>query len=161
MFGSCFRTLAVIVFQIFACWIISAFPHSTVHRLLTSTGSLTRVCDLFACVYTHLSLWSRPWDSCRICTEFGSGELSGRAQSLARNSHTSVWRPRSIALSFGFWERVLLLCARLFLTVHTPSLPFRQPSSSEKGCRRQRLEFRISLLLLFFFFRLRAGPPWA
>ena len=47
----------------------------------------------------------------RVCTEFDSGEMSGREQSLAHNGHPSIWWPRFIVLNSGFRERVLLLCA--------------------------------------------------
>ena len=33
---------------------------------------------------------SHPEDFCRICTEFDSREISGSAQSLARNGHLSI-----------------------------------------------------------------------
>ena len=47
--------------------------------------SLTCVCHLFACIYTKWTSHSK--DYCRVCTEFDSGEISRRAQSLARNGH--------------------------------------------------------------------------
>ena len=37
-----------------------------------------------------LVLWSHAKDFCRVSTEFDSGEISGRAQSLAPNGHPSI-----------------------------------------------------------------------
>ena len=37
-------------------------------------------------------------DFCSVCSEFDSGEISGRAQSLAPNSHPSMRRPSSVML---------------------------------------------------------------
>ena len=44
------------------------------------------------------------------CRQFDSGEISGRAQSLAHNGHPSIWWPRLIVLNFDFREGLLLLC---------------------------------------------------
>ena len=78
-----------------ACW--GYFVASIVHQTLTWTsGSLTCICDLF-----HM----------RVCTEFDSGEISGRAQSPAHNGHPSIWWSRSIVLNFGFWEWVKYSCS--------------------------------------------------
>ena len=41
-----------------------------------------------------LCLQSHPKDFCEVCTEFDCGEISGRAQKLARNGHPSIWWPR-------------------------------------------------------------------
>ena len=38
-----------------------------------------------------LCLQSHPKDFCEVCTEFDCGEISGRAQKLARNGHPSIW----------------------------------------------------------------------
>ena len=62
----------------------------------------------FACVYTRGTLvYGLIRRTFVECTEFDSGEISGRAQSLARNGHPSVGWPRSAVLNFGFPERVL------------------------------------------------------
>ena len=57
-----------------------------------------------------LSLLSNPKDFCRVSTEFDSGEILRQAQSLAPNSHPTIWWPCSIVLNFGFQELILLLC---------------------------------------------------
>ena len=89
---------------------------SIIHRTLTwTTGSLTCVCDLFACVYTRgTSIYSLI--RMIFATEFDSGETSGRAQSLARNGHPSVWSPRSIVFHFGFRERAGALALHHWLS---------------------------------------------
>ena len=40
--------------------------------------------------------------SCRVCTDLDSGEISGRAQSLAQNGGPCVWWPHSIVLNMAF-----------------------------------------------------------
>ena len=81
----------------------------THQTLMWTTWSLTRVCDLFACIYTRgtsvYSLNRRTF--CRNCAEFDSREII----CLARNSHPSSWWPHSIVLNSGFREQVLSLCA--------------------------------------------------
>ena len=57
------------------------------------------------CMRKHtgdLSLWSHPNDFCTVCTEWDSGEISGRARSLARNGHPSVWWPLSVVHDLAF-----------------------------------------------------------
>ena len=67
------------------------FGVSTIHGTLTRiTGSLTCACDIFACVYTPVASVVSSEDFCSVCTEFDSGEISGRAESLARNGHPSL-----------------------------------------------------------------------
>ena len=71
------------------------FGVSISHRNLARTaGSLTCVCDLFCVriVYRQgtsvYSLIRRNFD--RICTEFDSGEISGRVQSLLHTRHAPI-----------------------------------------------------------------------
>ena len=63
------------------------------HNPLTwTTVYFTRVCDRF-CTRTQTGdpgLQSHPKDFCGVCTESDSGEISGRAQSPARNGHPST-----------------------------------------------------------------------
>ena len=69
------------------------FGVSIVLQTLTwAGGSLTCVCGPFACVCTRgdLGLQSHLSDFCRVCTEFDSGEISWRLQSLACNSNASI-----------------------------------------------------------------------
>ena len=57
---------------------------SFIYYILTlNTGFLTCVCDLFACVCTHVK--SHLKDFCRDCTEFYFGEILRWPQSLEHN----------------------------------------------------------------------------
>ena len=90
------------------------FGVSIVLQTLTwAGGSLTCVCGPFACVCTRgdLGLQSHLSDFCRVCTEFDSGEISWRLQSLACNSNASismVTDHAGLCFNFGFWEQMLL-----------------------------------------------------
>ena len=73
-----------------ACWVFECFHHQA-NSDNGLRGSLTRVCDLFACVHTRdLGLQSRPRESCGVqecATELDSGAT--RAPSVARNGQPS------------------------------------------------------------------------
>ena len=64
----------------------------------------TCMCTWRTSVYNY-SLIQRTFVT--VCTEFDSGEISGRSQSLAHNSQPSIWWPQLIRHNFGFRERVL------------------------------------------------------
>ena len=64
----------------------------------------------------NLDLLSHPKDFCAVCTEFDRGEISRRAQSLARNGHPSIWWPRSTVFYRGFRERASTLALRHWLS---------------------------------------------
>ena len=71
---------------------------STIHCPLTwTTGSLTCVCDLFACVYTRgTSVYSFIRRTFVGSAQFDPGEIAERVQSLACNRYASIWWPRFI-----------------------------------------------------------------
>ena len=105
------------------------FSITIIHQTLTRiTGSLTCICDLFACItYGDLGLWSHPkkifffffWGGdVRVCTEFDLGETC--MQSLAWDSHPSMWWPCSVVLNHDFQEWVFSLCATIFSILAIP-----------------------------------------
>ena len=77
-----------------ACWFLFVCFVSREHRILTwTTGSLTCVCDLFACVYrqgtSDYSLIRRTFvESAQNLTPEKS---QGGRKSLAKNGHQSIW----------------------------------------------------------------------
>ena len=59
--------------------------------------------DLFACVqHTRGSIVSPEADTCKVCTQFDSTEISRQAQSQARNTVTHYVTARSIEFHFTF-----------------------------------------------------------
>ena len=59
-------------------------------------------------------------DVCRTCPESDAGETSGQVQSLARNSHLSIWQC-SIVLNSGFSSRASALALHLSLVFKSQS----------------------------------------
>ena len=69
-------------------WCFPNPPNSDMYRRIFN------VCMSSFCMRIHtrgLGLWSHPKDFCRICIEFDSREISGRAQSLACNGQPTIW----------------------------------------------------------------------
>ena len=68
--------------------------------------SLTLLVDagLFGCFCnpSNSDMDYRIFNMKSVQTDFDSGQISGRAQSLAHNGHPSIWWSRSIVLNFGF-----------------------------------------------------------
>ena len=87
------------------------FVVSIVHQTLTwTTGSLTCVCDMFACVYTWGTLFfGLIWRTfVRACTEFDSGEISGQqfCAEITQSSLMTLCSVIVIRLLFScLWKR--------------------------------------------------------
>ena len=93
------------------------------------------------CIHTEdLGLQSNPKDFCQVWTEFNSGKMGGRVESLAENGHPYIWWSCMIMLNFGFRKRVLLLCATdsptlgLWLQLFWTATSGMSHSYSHKGC---------------------------
>ena len=77
-----------------ACWLFWCFnnpPNSDMDYIIFNV-SMWYFCMRIHTEDLGLYLWSHIKDFCGICTESDSCEISGRAQSLARNGHPSIDR---------------------------------------------------------------------
>ena len=85
-----------------ACWLFWCFkypPNSDMDYIIFNV-SMWYFCMRIHTEDLGLYLWSHIKDFCGICTESDSCEISGRAQSLARNGYPSIWWPHSTV----FWN---------------------------------------------------------
>ena len=105
------------------------FSVSIIHRTPTWTArSLTCICDLFACIYTHGTSVYSLVQTCSVCAEFDSRESQGGRKA----EHVTVTRPLgdharscwtlafeskySCATDSQHQSSALLLCFSLWLT---------------------------------------------
>ena len=95
------------------CWVVLCF-HNPPNSDMDYGVFNVCVWSFCMCVHTWRNFGHIRRTSCRIFIVLDSGEKSRRAQILARNGHSSMWWPRSIALSLAFKRTDLALRHQVF-----------------------------------------------